>query len=253
MVLDTIVPDEYGALRLTDGDRSNRATRGLLVLEIQDCLMAFLVKVCQGILHDKQLDLESLHAVPVQPEPPTLPTTKEGEWLSVLDLARELPYLAPQELNLDRVQSLIQARLREWEDYARAMREDPSFFADVVGDWSEHSSEQVPLPGRKTHPDLTSPIRKRQFWDRTISSDINEIYENLVVWEIVSNMLTKVVSYQKAQSKMDQARPRDVPGYTDAVQLLKVLLEKRVIEKMQRELGFLLPSSPPMRSLFERR
>jgi hypothetical protein len=41
-------------------------------------------------------------------------------------------------------------------------------------------------------------------------------------------------------------------GYIETVQLLKVLLDKRVIKKMQRELFFLFPTSPPMPSMFER-
>lgn len=99
--------------------------------------MEFPVKVCRGILHEKDLDLQALSQVPEVPEPPKMAATEDGEWESAVDLARESPYLVPQTLDLGRIQSLIRARLREWEDYAWAMREDPYFFAAVVGDWSE--------------------------------------------------------------------------------------------------------------------
>lgn len=88
-----------------------------------------------------------------------------------LRLTWNLHILRPPLLDFKRIQSLIQTRIREWEDYGWTMREDPSFFADVVGDWSEHSSEQIPAAGtRKPHPDLASAALKRMFWYRTISS-----------------------------------------------------------------------------------
>jgi hypothetical protein len=100
-------------------------------------VLAFLVQVCQGILHDKQLNLESLGLAPEEPEPPSVPDAKEGDWPSAVDLALESLYLVPRPLHLDRMESLIQGRLDEWKDYSWAMREDPSFFADVLSDWSK--------------------------------------------------------------------------------------------------------------------
>jgi hypothetical protein len=131
--------DKYGGVELImeDDERTTNVTRGLLILGIQRRVLAFLVKACQGILHDKQLDLESLELVPEEPKPPSVPDAKEGDWPSAVDLALESPYLVPQPLLLDRMESLVQGRLDEWKDYAWAMREDPSFFADVLSDWSE--------------------------------------------------------------------------------------------------------------------
>ncbi|KAF1940134.1 hypothetical protein EJ02DRAFT_424234 [Clathrospora elynae] len=254
MVLETDDLSQYGAVKRIDADddRNPNATRGLIILEIQERVMEFLVKVCEGILHDKELDLESLKKIPEEPEPPMIPTTKEGVWPSAIDLAIESPYLVPQALLLDRVESLIQSRLREWEDYAWSMREDPAFFVDVVGDWSEHSSTQIQSPSRKAHPDLASAVHRRTFWDRTIFSAINEAYENLVVWNIVCRELKTIKSFRKTQVEGNHARPGDVPGYVEAVQKLKLLLDARIIEKLQRELGFIFPSSPPMRSMFQR-
>jgi hypothetical protein len=48
-------------------------------------VLAFLVQVCQGILHDKQLDLESLELAPEEPEPPSVPDAEEGDWPSAVD------------------------------------------------------------------------------------------------------------------------------------------------------------------------
>jgi hypothetical protein len=80
--------------------------------------MEFFFQVCQAILHDKELDLESLDAIPEEPEPPEVIVRQERNWLSTVDMARELPYITPQSPDLERIQSLINARLREWEDHA---------------------------------------------------------------------------------------------------------------------------------------
>jgi hypothetical protein len=128
------------------------------------------------------------------------------------------------------------------------MREDPSFFVDVVGDWSEQSSTKILSETRKVHPDLTSALGKQNFWNRTIISAINEIHENLIMWDIVSKRIDIIMHMEDQDDKDDD----DDDQFEDAVRELKLLLEKRVIEKMQRELGFILPSSPPMRSMFQR-
>ncbi|KAF2870536.1 hypothetical protein BDV95DRAFT_619552 [Massariosphaeria phaeospora] len=234
MNLESVLLEEYGRLMacpVTSGVSDN-AAEGLMVLKTQHATMGFLVDICERILHDKKTDDESLKLVPVLPEPPIL-SSREGEWVYATDLTRESPYLVPHKLDLRRVQSLIQARLTEWEDYAWAMREDPSFMAEVVGDWSEHSSERVMTRARKEHPDLVNPLRKKNFWDRTIASTINEPYENL----------TEFIDGQYEQ-------PQNVPGLTTSITRIKFLLEVRLIEKVQRELGFIFPSSPPVRALF---
>lgn len=132
------------------------------------------------------------------------------------------------------------------------MREDPSFFADVVDDRGEHSSKQLLSPTRKTNPNLASAVRKMEFWDRTIPSAIDEVYENLVIWRLVSEQLDNIMAVQEERNGADDVRLGDDPGFTDTVRRLNVLLNMRSIRKIQRELLFIFPSSPPMRSLYEK-
>jgi hypothetical protein len=128
--------------------------------------------------------------------------SKDGGWPPAIDLACETPYLAPQQIDLGRIQSLIQARLRKWKDYAWAMREDPSFFDDVVGDWSEQSSTKILSETRKVHPDLTSALGKQNFWNRTIISAINGIHENPIMWDIVSKRIDIIMHMKIKMIKM---------------------------------------------------
>jgi hypothetical protein len=82
------------------------------------------------------------------------------------------------------------------------MREDPSFFIDVVGDWSEQSSTKILSETRKVHPDLTSALGKQNFWNRTIISAINEIRENLIMWDIVSKRID-IIMHMEDQDEED--------------------------------------------------
>jgi hypothetical protein len=107
MDLDGDSPEDYGKLRPIDDREIPDATFSALILEIQDGLMKHLVMVYQEVLHDKELDQESLKAVLEEPEPPSLLMSKEGEWPSAIDLACETPYLAPQQIDLGRIQYLI--------------------------------------------------------------------------------------------------------------------------------------------------
>jgi hypothetical protein len=110
---------------------------------------------------------------------------------------------------------------------------------------------QVPLRGRRQHQDLVQPERKRLFFDRSVSSAINGVHEQIAILGLVSRLLGAVISYHEDQINENHAGPECIPGFEDAVQRLKTLLDIRVIEKTQQELGTLLPSSPPMRSMFE--
>jgi hypothetical protein len=69
-------------------------------------------------LRDNTLDIESLGAVLEEPGLSALSLKKEGEWPPTIEMANEAPYLAPHSLDLKQVQSLIQARTREWEHCA---------------------------------------------------------------------------------------------------------------------------------------
>jgi hypothetical protein len=53
-------------------------------------------------------------------------------------LAAESPYHPPTHLGFDRLHALISARCLEAVDHICALREDPSYFAQTVQEWSEH-------------------------------------------------------------------------------------------------------------------
>ena len=118
-----------------NGDLPNVA-EGLLILQVQVHILELLVKLCKIILRDKNLD-GGLESAPVLPEPPAV-HSDDGDWYSVVEDTRTTPYRLAGVSNLGRMLSLAKAGLAEWKDWALSLREDPQFFADVVGDWSKH-------------------------------------------------------------------------------------------------------------------
>lgn len=128
-----------------------RSSEALDVLQIQQPLMAFLVKICLELLPDIEISLERITALlqatedleplaafsqaPEQPESPRIWATKEDGWDSAFALAQEIPYLLPHVSDFEKVGSSILARVHECEDHAWAMRKDPYHFGNAVSEW----------------------------------------------------------------------------------------------------------------------
>jgi hypothetical protein len=136
MDLETHSPEQYGQIAKYEPPAEKaeqgfllNVSSGLLVLQIQDRILDFLVKLCSQLLHDDKLG-EALKAALVLPERPDL-TDQDGEWLSIVDLALETPYLIPQKVALRHLRSLAEARLDECKNYAWDMKEDPAYSVNI--------------------------------------------------------------------------------------------------------------------------
>ena len=115
----------------------------LLVLEAHEKLLQFLVDCTKLILHDLPLDDPG---TPNQPSPPSLaPSDAGNEWQSMFTAALESSYRVPhRQLDLLRLDSLLHAQRAEAIDRVWSLREDPSYFAEMALDLSEHCGQQVP-------------------------------------------------------------------------------------------------------------
>ena len=148
--------EEYGhpvklPVALESQKEVRRASGALIILQIQQPLMAFLVKICLELLPDVEISLERITAffqasedleplatfyqAPKQPEPPEIRTTKEDGWDSAIALAQEIPYSVPHWTDFDTSMSSIAARIHEWKDHAWAMRDDPFYFTNAVSEF----------------------------------------------------------------------------------------------------------------------
>ncbi|EMT70871.1 hypothetical protein FOC4_g10009344 [Fusarium odoratissimum] len=100
---------------------------GMVILEIQERLMDFLVKCCHQILHDIEPDNLFSDIYSVQPEPELpLNTQTQGIQTSLLEITVEAPYRVPTRLDFANLEKLLAAKVAAAEDHVWTMREDPN-------------------------------------------------------------------------------------------------------------------------------
>ncbi|KAJ0132784.1 FAD-linked oxidoreductase chyH [Fusarium oxysporum f. sp. albedinis] len=100
---------------------------GMVILEIQERLMDFLVKCCHQILHGIEPDnlFSDVYLVQTEPELP-LNTQTQGIQTSLLEITVETPYRVPTRLGFANLEKLFAAKVAAAEDHVWAMREDPN-------------------------------------------------------------------------------------------------------------------------------
>ncbi|KAF3062840.1 hypothetical protein GL218_09429 [Daldinia childiae] len=163
---------------------------GLLILEAQEKIMKFLVTCCQYILHEILADNLIADTFPVQSEP-HLKTGKETNGFdSLAVMAAEMPYRLPARLDLNRIESVLGARLSAAEDHLWAIREDPAYFLEQLIETKEHRQELLRDTFGDEHP-IFRKVHQKTFWARVYGTVIFESYLQL---EVFSEL------YQQAQA-----------------------------------------------------
>ena len=143
-------PETYGRLLSWDDDDNAwdlytsqigfQPGEGLIVMEIQDRLLRFLVQCAETIVND----LLQQHKTNLNPPPPPISdkVVIDTEWPSIAAAIAETPYQVPLQFDLARVRLLVNAKRLESEDHIWSMREDPGYFQDYISEWSEHRPER---------------------------------------------------------------------------------------------------------------
>lgn len=219
---------------------------GLLVLQIQQEVLQFLVQCCQAMFQDLSPGSLTGDSMAVQPEPAAL-LPNETAYSSLAALAEDTPYRVPAHLNFRHLRSLAAARSSAARDHIHAMREDPGYFSSVIGDYSEHRQETLVDTNGKRHPVL----REYLFWDHVVRTAIGDAYSSTSVWGVIHK---RIIDLERLQAKYaDQISPRKrLPQeYQRALLSFNYLLEK-IPGGLIHNLKVGLPPSPPMRSLFVR-
>lgn len=254
MLLDGEKVETYGRLVSWDDDEDAMMKTlnglgflpgvGLVILEIQQKLMSFLLTCCYSILHE--MDPGSMiREAPIKPEPS--PLSDGAEYPTLATIAAEAPYRLPARLDFNRLKALVDAKRSGVEDHIRALREDPGYFADVLGDWSEHRQEKLPDTNRKRHPVLDEPL----FWERVIGNVVTDAYGGLVVWDNISEQLAQLATLQAKYSDVitpDKPLPSE---YLKALVKFRYTLEQSKKGPIS-QLKTGLPASPHYRSMFIR-
>lgn len=219
---------------------------GLLVLQIQQGVLEFLVLCCRKILHDLPFDSLTDSSIPVQPEPATLLPT-ETAYTSLAALAADAPYRVPAHLDFRHLRSLAAARSSAANDHIHALREDPGYFSSVIGDYSEHRQETLLDTNGKRH----DVLKEYLFWDRVVGSAIDDAYTAHFIFDTIHKKVVELENLEQRYSESISPRRKLPKQYQQA--LLKL---NHFLDETPKGLIYCLkvgvPPSPPLRSLFVR-
>ncbi|KAH8804452.1 hypothetical protein F5884DRAFT_796055 [Xylogone sp. PMI_703] len=223
---------------------------GLLVLEIQERLLTFLVECCQQLLHDLPANDLTSDAIDIQPEPQLKTGIESTGFGSLAVMAAEAPYKIPSQLDLTQIESLLAAKTSAAEDHLWSLREDPSYFFQEVMKVKEHRQEMVNGANGLPHP-LAMSGNKGIFWTRIIGKVVLEAYFEL---EIFTELRRQAKELQSLKSLYDGiiSPSKDLPE-----EYLKALLKFRhylnqAAKGPLNQLKESVPASPPMRKFFVR-
>ena len=221
---------------------------GLLVLEIQEKILRFLVRCAEIILHDLVPRNFRNPSKPISLlEPPSLHHT-DAEWASVAATVAELPYRVPMQFDFSRLQSLVNAKRAEAEDHIWLLREDPGYYKSCVEEWSDHRQEQLLSINGKRHPYLGKP----GFWNRVLGNVVGNAYESLLMWDLLQKDLSQLSLLRDKFGSKIHPHLRLPEEYEKALLYFSYhIRELRKIPLQNFKIGVF--ASPPLRSYYVRK
>ncbi|KAF7553797.1 hypothetical protein G7Z17_g3396 [Cylindrodendrum hubeiense] len=222
----------------------------LLILELQERLMGFLVECCQELLHDIPEERLISDDFPVQTEPRIKSESDSSGFESLAVLAAEAPYRVPAQLDLGRIELLLGARTSAAEDQLWTLREDPSYFAQQLLETKEHRQEMLKDTLGQPHP-ATRRGCEPILWSRITGNVLVEAYLPL---ELFSELHRQVRELQRLQKKFtEEISPlRDLPKeYLGAILKFRHYLNQAAKGPLN-QLKIAVVASPPMRKFYVR-
>nr|OQO18064.1 hypothetical protein B0A51_14543 [Rachicladosporium sp. CCFEE 5018] len=138
----------------------------LLLLEVQERKMRFLVECVMGILHDIKGNALMDSALEVY----TLDvSTHNAEQESLARTVAQVPYQAPKDMDLARLRSVLSARYDATTDHICSLREDPAYYEESIRESASYRWEMIPgqdgvFPARES-PD-------HALWNAAINDDV---------------------------------------------------------------------------------
>ncbi|KDN64659.1 hypothetical protein CSUB01_04297 [Colletotrichum sublineola] len=221
---------------------------GLLVLESQERTLGFLVKCCESILHDIPPATLTTDAFPVVEEPRLAGETPKDGFASLTVMAEEAPYRVPARLDVDRIESLLQAKASAAADHVWSLREDPGYFAEQLAEVSEHRQEMLKDTNGHLHPALKRG-KEHLFLTRALRETVINSYLELEVFSELHRQAKELRSLH-ARYATSLSPTGDLPE-----ELLHTILKFRhyLDQAAKGPLTMLKQSvvaSPPMRKFF---
>ena len=216
---------------------------GLVVLELQEKLLQFLVQCAQLIVHDLlSTGLTNIPA-PLSLPPPVVGT--DTEWPSVAAVAAEAPYRVPSSFDFGRMKSLIEAKRAEAEDYIWSLREDPGFFRDAIYEYGDHQYEILVCMEGRFEADFERGTNK--FWETTLLDAITEGHRRLLLWESARQYIIQL-SHLRDQYDAEIRPDRKLPCEYEEMFCHFAYLLHRMLSDCIEALKTTMACSPPLRN-----
>lgn len=259
MMLNDVEDDRYGQLLSWDDhpDAFNwmhelqqfNPGEGLLVLEIQERVLGFLVKCCKALFYDIPPEKFLSEEYPPQPMPELKPPAETDVADSRALMREEEAYRLPARLNMSRVTTVLQAQAEAAADHFWLLREDPGYFADELLDAKDHRQEMMKDTRGEAHP-ILSPQRQDTFWSRVISASLTQDYASLEFSAELAHQagVVKALMDKRTPTSSRDELPNDL--------LVAFLTFRHHLTECAKWIRGVLksefPGSPPMRGLYER-
>jgi hypothetical protein len=249
-------PATYGELIPDDDDvdaisrlTGRDSRQGLQILETQQRILRFLVDCCKTIMHDVAPDVLTSNEYLMQPAVVLPKETAEG-FASLAIMTSETPYRVPADMDLERLESIMEAQTYDIEDHLWSLREDPEYFASCIPDRKDHSIQLLKDTNGHDHP-LLEPSLIVKLWCNVIITVVTGAHYRLESWtELLAQV--KYLRVLHAKHANNISRTNDLPEeYSDA--LLKFshyLLGEATTHSTELSLNFY--PSPPVRQFFVR-
>ncbi|KAH7183435.1 uncharacterized protein B0J16DRAFT_345797, partial [Fusarium flagelliforme] len=182
---------------------------------------------------------------PVQPAPTLKSGTDESGHASMAVLALEGPYKVPQDLDLDRIASLLEAQMSAMEDHIWAMREDPAYFAEQLLEKRDHSMESMLDSDGKPHP-LTHKLHEHKLWAKLVTRMSAEDYWKLETMSLLHREARKLSALHKKYRNQFKPTEELPESFRTALYRFRFYLRKACKDPLVA-LKVEFEASPPMR------
>lgn len=157
---------------------------GLVVLEIQQRIMQFLVDCCKEILHD--IPAATILDAEVQAEPKISTSTTSG-FTSLSEMRSDAAYRLPERVDFPRLKAIFHAKRSAAEDHIWQLREDPSYFVETLREGMDHRYEHVKSASGGSHGNLQSS-KEHLVWRPVISNVVAAADYYLEIWTQLCEM-----------------------------------------------------------------
>ena len=246
--------DEAWSIMDVAHSKSFHLGEGLMTLEIQSKILAFLIRCTELLLHDQDLKSVPQYTTSVTlsgalkaANPIAAP--KPTEWRSRMKANTKAAYEVPRQASLHYLRGLAVAKKDEVEDEIWALRENPSYFQDAL----ENRRQELRTVSRKLTRNDQAPYHPKYMEEirQTACRDVvQDAYKRLVMWDTFSTDLKELERRRDVLGLQKSSTERPPEEYMDALTNL-LMVQRFLMLTPKRDLELSVSFSQPLEQYYE--